>query len=431
MAINKLTDSRIAAAKPKEKQYSLSDGGGLSLRVRPTGSKTWVYVFHLDGNQRRMGLGSYPAVGLAEARKGRDDARKVRETENPILARKKAKEAARREARGDGPPKTVRQLFEKWQEVELTQRKDLGARTETYFERDVFPVIGDKPLVDVTQADIWAIRDRMRATKRPRRAADADGSRLVNMHLSDLRQMFNFGVSRGYSNVQPTAGIRSRDYGGQDQASDRWLTEPELQQLAKILPTSRLSKVSQCAVWLLLATGNRVGESYKARWSEISFEGRTWFIPKENRKGNRLNPAKDHLVCLSDFALGQLRLLEAHTGDSPFLFPNKRDRRTAAPDNSLRRQVADLSTSLYTGGQPWTPHDLRRSTATLLLSVGTTQPVADKCIGHYARGDRVASAYFHWGYEDERVQAWEKLGRKLGQIMQTSEAVTVPAAPRT
>lgn len=416
MAQHHLTDTGCKAAKPQAKVYSLSDGGGLSLRVRPTGSKTWVWVFWLDGKQRRMGLGSYPSVGLAEARKRRDEAKRVRENENPIEARRKEKEAARRAARGDGPPRTVEALFEKWRETELsTAREDGGKRAAYYFERDVLPLIGDKPLADVSQADIWAIRDRMRSTKRPRRAAGADGSRLANMLLADMRQLFTFGVARGYSTAQPTAGIKARDWGGAEHPRARWLPEGEIADLAGKL--SALSEVSQIAFWILLGTGSRVGETYVAKWDDVDFDARTWFLPAGNRKGNKRNPASDHILWLSDFTLARLRELHAHTGHCTYLWPHKRDSDNHAPTNSLRRQIADCGEALHTRGGPWTPHDLRRTAATLMLAQGTTEAVVHKCLGHYARGDRVSAAYFHYDYADARVHAWARLGETLQKNM--------------
>lgn len=428
-SIHKLTDSRVAAARPKEKVYAVSDGGGLSLRVQTTGSRTWVYVFWFDGKQRRMGLGSYPAVSLAEARRRRDEARRIRETEDPIAARKKQKELARRDARGDGPPRTVQDLFDKWLETDLVRRADRGDRAKRYFDRDVAPVIGDKRLSEISQADIWQIRDRMRTAKRPRRSKNADGSRLINMTLADVRQMFSFGVSRGYTNVEPTVGIKKSAFGGTETPRDRWLPETELRQLATILPTSGLSAASQEAVWLLLATGNRVGETYKSRWEEINFQTRTWFIPAANRKGTHLHPAKDHYVWLNDFALARLCALKALTESSPFLFPHKHDQNAGAPENSLRRQIAYLKHRLYTGGRAWTPHDLRRTTATILQSVKTPNEVIDRCIGHYACGDPVSGAYFHWDYEEESVAAWRLLGEKLTAIYEAAQAQKQPSPP--
>lgn len=430
MARDILKDSQCEAAKGKDKDYSLSDGGGLSLRVRPTGAKNWVFIYWMNGRQRRMGLGSYPDVSLKQARTDRDTARKLiaEERKDPIESRREGKKQERDLAdlqrkieAGEGPPRTVRHLFNMWrwgccsQPTEpnaipkgpLAKRKDGGAWVQTYFERDVFPVFGEKELGDVRQSDIWSVLDRMQMR-------NPEIRRLPNMVLSCLRQMFRFGIARGYTLVEPTLGITKVEFGGRERPRVRWLKEYELKELPKLLSASDLSKTSQIMIWLLLATGCRVGEMSKNTWKNINFENRDWFFPKEIRKGSHRQPAEDHHVFLTDFMIARLQELKQITGDSPFPFPHKRDRYAPIPDNSLRRQITtDAGSSIHTSGGHWTPHDLRRTCSTHLESAEFPQKVIDRCLGHYASGSAVQGAYFHWEYNDEARRAWESWSSKL------------------
>ena len=436
MAKDLLRDSKCAAEKAKDKVFSLSDGAGLSLRIKPTGAKSWVYVFWMDGKQRRMGLGSYPDISLKKAREKRDKARSLLEDgKNPITTNRESKKAKLKEeeehrkvAAGEGPPQTVRQLFNVWRwgnciqptdpkaipAGELANRKDAGAWVQTYFDRDVFPILGDKALNEVRQADIWAVRAQMR--KR-----NPTVGRLLNMVLSNLRQMFRFGVSRGYTLVEPTLGIAKRSFGGIERPRQRWLEEYEIIELSKLLPASTLNPVSQQMIWLLLATGCRVGEMSKNSWENINFDERDWFFPKAIRKGNQEHPAENHHVFLTDFIQDRLRELKILTGDSPFPFPHKRDRSSHIPVNSLRRQITtDAKETIHTSSGGWTPHDLRRTCATHLESLNFSQKVIDRCLGHYGAGDAVQGAYYHWKFDDESRIAWESWSKKLAAIYKTT-----------
>ena len=70
-----LTDISIKNAKPRERDYKLADGGGLYLLVTVSGGKLWRLKFRIDGIERKLSLGKYPALGLGDARKARDAAK--------------------------------------------------------------------------------------------------------------------------------------------------------------------------------------------------------------------------------------------------------------------------------------------------------------------------------------------------------------------
>lgn len=75
--IQQLTELQIKNAKPKEKDYKLSDGFGLHLLVTPTGGKLWRFQYRFDGRQKTLALGAYQSITLADARQRREDARKL------------------------------------------------------------------------------------------------------------------------------------------------------------------------------------------------------------------------------------------------------------------------------------------------------------------------------------------------------------------
>lgn len=87
-----LTVVAATQAKPKQKPYKLSDGGGLFLLVSPSGSKHWKLAYRFDGVQKKLALGSFPRMSLAEARAGREDAkRQIEAGIDPSAAKRAAK----------------------------------------------------------------------------------------------------------------------------------------------------------------------------------------------------------------------------------------------------------------------------------------------------------------------------------------------------
>ena len=418
MARHQLSEKKIAATKATATTAMLPDGDGLYLRIKPTGSKTWVYAYDIGDKQRRMGLGSYPTVTLSRARVLAEEARVLRAAGvDPLDARQAEAEAAAK-------PATVAALFEQWITADAGGRADGGAEVRRSFEKDVLPRIGDKPVAEVRRADILAIGDAMRAR---------GVSRMSNVVLSDLRQMWGFALDREIAAADPTARIKKTAFGGSEHPRERALSEDEIGELYHRLPAARLERRQELLPWLLLATGNRVGETTAAEWKNIDFEKRTWFLPAATRKGNRLHPARDHTVHLSGFAVAVFISLRAAAHDATFVFPARKrhgesvvavceksatkqytDRQQTAPGATRKRRI--LSDALALPGGRWTPHDLRRTARTMMSSLGVAKEVAERCVGH-VEPDMIVRTYDRHRYAVEQRAAWDKLGKRLEQIL--------------
>lgn len=131
------------------------------------------------------------------------------------------------------------------------------------FEKDVLPKIGMVPAEDVGKAHITAMLDGILAR---------GANRLANRTLSELRQMFGFGLVRDIVKTDPTHRIRKVDIGGQEVERDRVLSEDEIRELGRKLPAANFFRATEHAIWLMLATCCRVGEISRARWQHVDFE---------------------------------------------------------------------------------------------------------------------------------------------------------------
>jgi integrase len=354
---------------------------------------------------------------------------------------------------------TVRQVFQRWRETELqpttradgkrTGRKDGGTYVHQQFERHVFPAMGDRPIAEVRKADVLALIDAQKADGKLRTAA---------VILSDLRQMMAFALDRELIDSDPLASIKKSRVVGTAVERTRVLAEAEIKTLALAIPAARMSKRSALAIRLLLATGARVGELMGAVWREAlpdqpveqrnALEGlqsladsdgvkvgivdlakRTWYL--QDTKNQR-----SHSIHLSEFAVKQFEALSAlrekaqgTDSSAPWVFP-ARDNMYPVCVKSFGKQLSDrqrtpeqrmsgrskATEALRLPGGRWTAHDLRRTTATLMASLGVSGDVVDECLNHMMES-RMRRVYIHDRREREQAAAFESLGKKLSALM--------------
>lgn len=414
MAKNLLSDKAVGNAKPKEREYLLADGEGLFLRVRPTGAKDWLVVYSFAGKRRKLGLGSYPTVTLATARTEADKARKsVAQVVDPQLERKQREAAQEAQRQAEASRLTVKALFEQWEKLELLSRKDKGAEARRSFEKDIFPKAGNMVAADVTRPVVAKLLDDVVAR----------GSPIIARNLlGDLRQMFGFGIKRGYVENDPTSHLKRDDFGRKVER-ERHLSEAEVRELARKMPNAGMGDASVAALWITLATCCRVGEISQARITDVDMDAGEWFIPAGNSKNS-----KAHTVNLSEFAKAKFRFLieRAQKLESDWVLP-ARYAEGHVDLKSLTKQVGDRqrgsdskpmknrspqTDSLSLSGGKWTPHDLRRTGATIMGELGVRSDVIEKCLNH-VEANRLKRIYQRQELRPEMREAWRLLGDRL------------------
>ena len=446
MAENLLSDSRLRTATRDVDGVYLPDGGGLRFRLtepsskHPKGARLAEYHFKLkrpDGTYLSTSIhlgtigdafvdagGKARAFTLKDARQARDAARElVGKGIDPREARRlaeadAAEEQRRRLAEIDGR-RTVRQAFEQWHTLYLaSHRKDGGDFVLSLFNRHVLPAIGDKPLAELQRRDVAAVLD----------VITAQGiRRTANMTLALLRQFVGWCAARDWIERDPTLSLSKSSVGGKDKPRQRVLSTTEIVKLRDALPASGLPQRVQHAVWVLLATGCRVGELSVAALADVDLEAKTWIIP-ETKNGS------EHLVHLSKFAIEHLTAMAKLAGKSSFLLPGRvGDDHADRPidQKALTKMIGDrqrdkplkgrstASGALLLARGKWTPHDLRRTMATRMrqdLRVSTD--VVERCLNHTPQG--IVGVYQTGELMAERQQAFEAWGLELERIMTMS-----------
>lgn len=308
------------------------------------------------------------------------------------------------------------------------RRVDGGAEVRRQFTKNVLPEIGALPLASLRRAHIAQLLDNV---------AKTGVTRTVGVILADLRQMFNFALVRELMPSDPTLGLKKAHWGGVAQECDRVLSGSEIHQLAAVLPNADLVATSQHTIWIMLSTLARIGEISKAKWSHVNFETCEWKIvdPKNGI---------DHVVDLSPFALSHFRALHASAQAaasslgrdmSDYVLP-ARVREGPVCKKSLTKQIGDRqrkdkkpmsrrspkTESLTLPGGEWSPHDLRRTGATLMGELGVRPDVIEKCLNHVEQ-NKMKRIYQRQSLRHEMREAWKLLGEHLTVLMSSSRNI--------
>jgi integrase len=353
-----LTDTKIKALRPKLARYRVSDTGGLLLEVMPSGSKIWRFRYQLHGVRNpALTIGSYPEIGLADARRQRDEwAALVARGESP----KKAVAASKAEKLN-----TVQAFAEAWMQEQMHDKSDSYTKNvQRVLRKDVFPMLGRTPLVDLTPADVMTLCDRIKSRGSPKMA-------LFSRNV--LKRMYDFAIARQFATVNPAAALVAR-FIATEESRTRVLTPSEIGVVLRAIYASNIRRPLKLALHLLLITMVRKAELTEARWDEFDLEQGVWDVPAE-----RMKKDKPHRVYLSRQAVELLHELRQLSGRSQFLFPTSRgDRDQPISKSTLNQAVRALSLDI----QHFVLHDFRRTASTHLHEQGHSSDAIEKALAH-------------------------------------------------
>jgi integrase len=474
MKMAKFTAKQIEALKPKDKYYRKTVDTGLKIGVAKDGVKKWIVQYGVGkqrdyrlsrvyGNPTNAGQLSFKdarteaAAIRALARDGIDYQVKLQQELDAAaqqFSEQQAAEASRKQLEKT-ENLTVTDLFDTWL-ADGVRRKDGNAELRRSFRKDVLPQIGHLQIKNVTEHDLRSVLRSM-VNRGVNRLAVVTWGNLTQMFLwAEKRQPWRKLLADGNPvELIEIEKIVSPDYDLRNER-DRILSEDEIRELHEIFMTMRseyeeasdrrialrpVELTTQCSLWIMLATLCRVGELSKARWEHIDFENAIWFIPKEATKGQK-GKQNALTVYLSPFALAQFRALHALTKDSDWCFPAT-FKEGPISDKSISKQVGDRQTMfkkdrsgnprppmknrsraenalVLSGGKngEWTPHDLRRTGATMMQRLGISMEIIDRCQNHVLPGSKTRRHYLHHDYANETQEAWRRLGQKLELIVQ-------------
>lgn len=407
-----LTAIAVEKMKPPETgQVDHFDAGypGLALRVSYGGGKSWTYHYRIQGKQRRMTLGAFPMMTLADAREACRDAKsKLDNSIDPAAAKMEAKQAAKLAAEPEKVD-TVRSVGEDFIRRYCKPRNRTADEVARMFENHLYPDLGERPIESVTRMDILRLLDR---------AEEKGLGAGANRILANVRRMFGWAVERGKIGATPVVNVKAP---AEEKSRDRVLTDIEV--VAFLRASEQAGDPFGPLFKLLLLTAQRREEVAAARWAEIDLTERLWSLP-----AGRVKNGRAHVLPLSDQALALIAALPSR-GKSEFLFPARFARVKAAPPRPVsgfgrtkeRLDALMLEQLQKMAGErgastddvtlaDWRLHDLRRTAASGMARLGTPIHVTEKVLNHVSGVvSGVAAVYNRHSYRDEMrsaLQAW-------------------------
>jgi len=386
----KLTDRQIKNLKPKSERYEVWEGRGFGIRVFPSGIKSWVYMYRFDGKAKRITFGNYPNMSVAQAHAAFGKA--LADLEKEIDPGATMVNLNRENRLAPTVEVLALEYIEKW----AKPRKRSWEEDERMLTKDVIPYLGKQKAKNVSRRDIVMLLDKVLERGSPIAA---------NRTLAVVRRMFNFAVERDIIPNTPCYGFKAPT---KENRRDRVLSFDEIKSFWQGLNNASMSELSRLALKLQLVTAQRKGEIVSSEWTEFDLTDGWWTIP-----ANKAKNGNAHRVPLSKLALKILQQVKKESGDSKWLFPAPNSDKHITPesiDHAIRR-----SGDAFKNIKHFTPHDLRRTAASSMTSIGISRLVVSKLLNHVENS--VTAIYDRHSYDKEKKRAMEIWGTKLKSII--------------
>ncbi|MEB0011283.1 integrase arm-type DNA-binding domain-containing protein [Glaciimonas sp. Gout2] len=403
-----LTDLQVKSAKPRDKPYTLADGGGMYLEIAPTGSKTWRMAYRQpNGKNTRLTFGAYPAVSLTNARKKREAAREQRAAgTDPAQLKRDDKQATAAAAAN-----TFERVAWAWLgKTAATRAETTQDKVTSWLKKDVFPYIGEMPVSTIKPIDVLSTIQKMEA----RGAIDSAHSvrRLCG-------QILRHAVASGLTERDVTVDLKGA-LSVAPQVHYAAITEPQQAgELMRSIHTYTGHPYAVAALKLSPLLFVRPGELRSAEWIEIDLDAAEWRIP-----ASKMKMKVDHLVPLSVQAVEILRGVHLMTGGSKFVFPSIRTGARCMSENTITAALRSMGYSK----EVMTAHGFRAMARTIMDEVmGERVDLIEHQLAHAVK-DPNGRAYNRTAHLPARRKMMQRWSDYLGGLRDSDNAIPFKAA---
>lgn len=379
-----ITDIAARTAKPREKEYKLTDAYGLYLLVKPNGSKRWYLKYRYEGKESRIAFGAYPVVTLSKAREKRDEARALLADGISPAAQK---ETNKLEAIHD--TLTFEKVARDWHATNKRWSEGHAIRIMRDLERNIFPAIGNCHIADLETKNLLV----------PLREVELSGRLDVASRLQQrITGIMRFAVQSGLISRNPAqdlaGAITTR------KAVHRPALKLErLPELLNRLNSHRGRVLTGLAVRLTLYVFIRSSELRFARWEEIDFKKALWTIPaervpiegvKHSQRGSKMRTV--HLVPLSSQALSLLEQIRDLNTKNDLVFPGDHHPHKPMSENTVNKALRSMGFDTQT---EVCGHGFRAMACSALVESGLwSTDAVERQMSHQERNG-VRAAYIH------------------------------------
>lgn len=394
-----LTDIKVRTTKPSDKPFKLTDGQGMHLLINPNGSKYWRLQYRFGGKQKVLALGVYPMVSLGEARRKRDEAKKLVSNGIDPSEKKKADKIEQSEAL------TFEAVARDWHTA--CKRKWSDSHSERVLkslEDNLFSSIGQRKIAELKTKDLLDPVKTVAASGRLEVAARLQQRTTAIMRYAVQNGLIDYNPAQEMSGAIAVAKRTHRPALPFDRFSE----------LLERIESFKGRKLTKLAVKLTLLIFIRSSELRFARWSEIDFVNSMWTIPgereplpgvKHSHRGSKMKTP--HLVPLSRQALELLKAIREISGECDLVFIGDHDFRKPMSENTVNKALRSMGydTTVEVCG-----HGFRAMACSALIESGKwSRDAVERQMSHQERNS-VRAAYIHKAeHLDERrlmLQWW-------------------------
>lgn len=380
-----LTDTEIRQAKPRDKEYNLADGNGLMLRVKPNGSKLWLFNYLKPFTKRRanLSLGPYPTITLARARSLRDENRELLSRDiDPAAHRIEQKRLM-----GEAHENTLERVASKWFEIKKARvSQSYGDDIFRSLELHIFPRLGKMPIHLIRAPHAIEVLEPISAK---------GALETVKRLCQRLNEIMVFATNRGLIDANPLSGI-GKAFEAPRKNHMPTLRPDQLPELMATLANASVKRTTRCLIEWQLQTLTRPGEAAGTKWDEIDIDRGLWTIP-----ATRMKKRRPHIVPLTKQAIGLLKFITPISGHREFVFPSDRNPRTHA-----HFQTANMALKRMGYANTLVAHGLRALGSTILNEEGFDPDIIEAALAH-TDNNSVRAAYNRAEYLARRREMME------------------------
>ena len=403
-----VSDQTIKAIKPGDARKRLNDGDGLFLLLFVKGgAHGWRFAYSLHGKRNNLSLGTYPDVGLAQARKKADEARTlVAAGTDPSDTRRanrveieKRREEERRADAGLPAANSFEGVAREWFETRKGQWSDsYGEKIMARFVADVFPYIGRRPIAEINAPELLTVL---------RRVEGRGVVETAHRARENCSQVFRFAIATGRAERDAAQDLRDA------------LKKPEVKHFPAITDPKRMGEllracdgytgtlVVRAALKLAPMLLLRPGELRHAQWSEIDLDSATWTVPAQRMKREKAGKTNGtpHIVPLPRQAVDAFRDLSQLTGQGMWVFRGERHHDRPMSENTVNAALRAMGFP----ADEVTGHGFRATARTMLAErLDVPESVVEAQLAHSVR-DSLGRAYNRTEFLAQRrtmMQAW-------------------------
>ncbi|MFZ3526535.1 tyrosine-type recombinase/integrase [Vibrio harveyi] len=400
------TNATLQSLKAQNKEYLVPDKKieGLNIRVRPTGTMTWIFRFQVGKKHEKITMGRYvklkPETGMT-LEQARTEAGRYRSW---LENNKNPKQELAREQREQEEAKTFDDAFASFDEKRLSKQLRGGQARATY-TRDIKPFLGHIKLEELRIHDLNKVFDA-KVDENGKRKAGAIGAchKIIN-------QVINHALALNMLGAHPAPHLKSKDVGGGSKVTKRNLSFSELKTLLTSLPSWRTEPSNVRLMQFLLGCGQRISAVLEMRWSEVDLQEKVWLLPASSEE-RHTKSQESRKVPLSDYLLALLKEQRESVPSKwklvwPQLLADK-VQEPAAIRALIKRNLPD-------DFERFSPHDLRRTFISRCSEMGLDIVAIEKTVGHQLPG--MLRVYNHHDYFEEQLVVLQAWGEKLQTLM--------------